>query len=499
MDAMKWVSSALFMAVVMAACVGDDPEPAGPGAGGCKQTEKPCGGVCVPIDDPRFGCAAASCVPCPASPMTNTTPSCDAAGACGSTCIAGFADCDGDPANGCEVPTEANVAHCGACGNHCGGANTKPNGARCEKSKCVFDCIDGFGHCGPSDASGCDTNITTSTNCGACGHDCRGGTCGERGRCGVVRLSASDLPTGIALDSTYAYFASGGDIRRIRKDNTCAGGPPCDSTWVVNDATGQNVPYALAADGTNVFFAPYDEQNPLPVRRVAANATTPVDIGAEGYATKTGGMTIGAGKLWWTSFRSPTTRVMRANADGSGAAPFVTGTGETTMIVTDGTDVYWVDHDLSTRRIYKMPVGAAPCSVDAVPPAAGACTVLLDLGAMPGLPWGIAIDATNVYFTTASSESAVYRIPKTGGVPAPVATAQDEARTVVTDGAHVYWTNVGDHTVRRVAVSESCAGTSCEVVGTPVFASGLAIDDVAVYFTSESPLASGGGLFMWVK
>ncbi len=44
---------------------------------------------------------------------------CDAAGC---ACAAGFGDCDGDPANGCEVTLE-NPDHCGVCGHSCLGGS----------------------------------------------------------------------------------------------------------------------------------------------------------------------------------------------------------------------------------------------------------------------------------------------------------------------------------------------------------------------------------------
>lgn len=50
---------------------------------------------------------------------TNATPACTAS-ACGiASCNAGFGNCDGNAANGCETNTQTNRLHCGACGNVC--------------------------------------------------------------------------------------------------------------------------------------------------------------------------------------------------------------------------------------------------------------------------------------------------------------------------------------------------------------------------------------------
>jgi hypothetical protein len=58
--------------------------------------------------------------------VANATAAC-VAGACAvGTCNAGFADCDGDAANGCETTPADDVANCGACGHACALANATP-------------------------------------------------------------------------------------------------------------------------------------------------------------------------------------------------------------------------------------------------------------------------------------------------------------------------------------------------------------------------------------
>jgi len=63
--------------------------------------------------------------------IAHGTPAC-VDGACGiAYCTDGFADCDGDAANGCEVHTQRRVDHCGACGSACG------RGSVCARGVCV--------------------------------------------------------------------------------------------------------------------------------------------------------------------------------------------------------------------------------------------------------------------------------------------------------------------------------------------------------------------------
>ncbi len=105
--------------------------------------------------------------------LPNATPVCTA-GACRvGSCNPGFADCDGNPANGCEVDTRVNVGNCGACGNMC---PPPPVGgtAVCTGGMCTVGlmCPAGRGDCNAMSGDGCETVLNTVTNCGACGTTC---------------------------------------------------------------------------------------------------------------------------------------------------------------------------------------------------------------------------------------------------------------------------------------------------------------------------------------
>jgi hypothetical protein len=63
-------------------------------------------------------CGACSVV-CPARP--NATSVC-VSGTCSIVCNTGFANCDGNITNGCEVNLLSDKNNCGACGNVCPGA-----------------------------------------------------------------------------------------------------------------------------------------------------------------------------------------------------------------------------------------------------------------------------------------------------------------------------------------------------------------------------------------
>ncbi|MEZ4393799.1 MAG: MXAN_6577-like cysteine-rich protein [Polyangiales bacterium] len=136
-------------------------------------------------------------------------------GACAlGTCNTGFLDCDGNPANGCEVNARTDRINCGRCGAACGSTQSCVDGVCgtscsagsqlcggactnlqndpsncgacgtacraasnqtpvCAAGRCDGVCLSGFGDCDNNATNGCETNVQTSVaNCGRCGTRC---------------------------------------------------------------------------------------------------------------------------------------------------------------------------------------------------------------------------------------------------------------------------------------------------------------------------------------
>lgn len=102
-------------------------------------------------------------------------------------CSNGFADCDQDTVNGCEIDTRIEVTHCGACGQVCSLPHAS---ARCEASTCeVEGCDAGFGNCDQRSPNGCEAVLARDAlNCSRCA-----AVCGPAQSCVDSRCRANEL------------------------------------------------------------------------------------------------------------------------------------------------------------------------------------------------------------------------------------------------------------------------------------------------------------------
>jgi hypothetical protein len=106
-------------------------------------------------------------------------------------CQAGWGDCDGDPANGCEQDL-SDPDYCGACDFSC----SLPNAAAtCASGSCEIEtCETGWGDCNDYAGDGCETRLNTVQDCGGCGVACAvdngTGSCAS-GSCAVETCDAS--------------------------------------------------------------------------------------------------------------------------------------------------------------------------------------------------------------------------------------------------------------------------------------------------------------------
>lgn len=186
-----------------------DPDNCGSCGNACSANQTCCDGACVDRRTSTQHCGACGNV-CPV--RANASSGCSS-GNCTQTCNTGYANCDGDLANGCEVNTRTSTQHCGACSNVC---PARANAATsCTSGTCSFTCLPGFADCDGNAANGCEVDTRSSlSHCGACNSPCArlnatticsSGTC-ELLTCNVGyadcdSISANGCETNIFIDS----------------------------------------------------------------------------------------------------------------------------------------------------------------------------------------------------------------------------------------------------------------------------------------------------------
>jgi hypothetical protein len=139
--------------------------------GTCNVGFADCDGLVATGCEINIGGDPTHCGSCTYACMTpNASPACNNGVCVIGTCNTGFADCNHVASDGCEINTQTNTANCGACTHQCFVTNGVP---ACNMGMCVIgSCNTGFGDCDNNPNTGCETDLTTSSNCGTCGNNC---------------------------------------------------------------------------------------------------------------------------------------------------------------------------------------------------------------------------------------------------------------------------------------------------------------------------------------
>jgi hypothetical protein len=157
--------------------------------------------------------------------VPNATAACRAGACAVGACNAGFADCDGNAANGCEVDTRTSLASCGACGRACAPAN---GAGACAAGVCtVTSCDPNFADCDGLASTGCETQpVANNQHCGVCGNACGAGRSCEVGRCALPTFAGYDVAASPGSVTWVDACVAPGAVQVLPgADDEIAGGP----------------------------------------------------------------------------------------------------------------------------------------------------------------------------------------------------------------------------------------------------------------------------------
>lgn len=101
--------------------------------------------------------------------IANASATCSGSVCLIQSCNTGFSDCNMNMADGCETSLTS-PSDCDACGMVCSFENAT---AACPTGTCELDaCVLGFGDCNTDPADGCEATLDTLTDCAMCGVAC---------------------------------------------------------------------------------------------------------------------------------------------------------------------------------------------------------------------------------------------------------------------------------------------------------------------------------------
>lgn len=160
-------------------------------------------------------------------------------------------------------------------------------------------------------------------------------------------------------------------------------------------------------------------------------------------------------------------------------------------VAVDGNNVYWTNYDGASAIFVGTPTNAG--TVMEVPLGGGTPVTLAS--ALQG-PWGIAVDAANVYFTTAGGNK-VKSVPIDSGGNGPVTILAEDQYTptaIAVDASNVYWVNESEVSSSNFGAvmsvpKDSDGGVAPTVIVQPGATydtpTGLAVNAASVFFTNN--------------
>lgn len=155
----------------------------------CAQQPEPlscCANACVDVTTALEHCGGCG-VDCNAQVVHAEGVFCAEGGCDYGQCEVGYLDCNGERSDGCERASD--LYHCGGCADDCTDTSVYLHTSEpsCVQGQCQYSCNAGYGDCDGQPANGCEQPLSAVDHCGGCDNDCTQTTAGP-----VCRQVAED-------------------------------------------------------------------------------------------------------------------------------------------------------------------------------------------------------------------------------------------------------------------------------------------------------------------
>ena len=242
----------------------------------------------------------------------------------------------------------------------------------------------------------CHSECTESRDCPT------GQRCVLSGTSGVCQLPAESSCSAGAMCASPLVCAPDQQCRNsCQTAAQCVEGQSCSS-----DACFDSIEIGTdAGSDASASDAPAGDGNAGAIVTLATAQANPLGVAVDGE------------NLYWTTNQG----VMAMPLSGGAPMLLASSPGGNSLVRSDGANVFWTSQAQGT--VSRVAIGGGPVATLAMGESA---------------PLGIALDASNVYFTSAMG---TYSVPKLGGAVTEISGGSGGG--IVSDGTNVYWVNPG--------------------------------------------------------
>jgi hypothetical protein len=269
----------------------------------------------------------------------------------------------------------------------------------------------------------CVDTGTDPQNCGGCGDVCN--TQCVAGVCALIVTDGGTPPTvgdnACLTVDATSVYWGSGQQNGSVWKVPIGGGAP---TQVIG---GQAAPHGIASDGTTLFYGNQGASSCVgTLMAIPVNGNGAAITIASAQCTPQD-VVVDANNVYWTN--SGDGSVWKSDKAGLHPAALVTGNGPASAyLAVDATNVYFTSSTSAVGVVNRVPI------------AGGAVTAMTAVGTVTG-PGHIAVDSVNAYFGAKNTSAEILSIglSAAGGTPAPVLSMLPAINGIKTDGVHVWY------------------------------------------------------------